>query len=252
MAPKKGGKEPAKKPGKEAVKVSGPPPKPKKIPPPPACFKPEDIARFKEVFKLHDEENIDKVPIDDIGIMLRRIGFNPKTAELQELFAKILEDDLVDQVEFHEFLFMIEAKMAMGDDFEVVIVNAMRDLGHDDEETGLVDFEKFREELMTWGEPLVDIEFMDWIKLCMKDKTYNIEDGTFRYIKFIENMNMRDRRFFPEPINYFKLDQKTLAAMAMQKAQEEKEAEEKKAAEKRAREEAKRQRMIAEGLIPPD
>lgn len=60
MAPKKGGKEPAKKPGKEALKI-GPPPKPKKIPPPPACFKPEDIARFKEVFKLHDTENIDKV-----------------------------------------------------------------------------------------------------------------------------------------------------------------------------------------------
>lgn len=209
------------------------------------------LVSFKRA-SLHILIVIIQVPIVDIGIMLRRIGFNPKTAELQELFARILEDDLVDQVEFHEFLFMIEAKMAMGDDFESVIVNAIRDLGHDDEETGFVDFEKFREELMTWGEPLNEIEFMDWIKLSIKDKTYNIEDGTLKYLKFAENMNTRDRRFFPEPVNYFKLDQKTLAAMAAQKAQEEKEAEEKKATEKRAREEVKRQRMIAEGLIPPD
>lgn len=37
------------------------PPPPKKIPPPPACFKADEIAYFKEIFKLFDEENIDKV-----------------------------------------------------------------------------------------------------------------------------------------------------------------------------------------------
>lgn len=37
------------------------PPPPKKIPPPPACFKAEEIANFKVIFKLYDEENIDKV-----------------------------------------------------------------------------------------------------------------------------------------------------------------------------------------------
>lgn len=47
----------------------GPPPKPKKIPPPPACFSPEDLARFKEVFKAHDEDNIDKV----LAIIVKRL-----------------------------------------------------------------------------------------------------------------------------------------------------------------------------------
>ncbi|XP_075979035.1 uncharacterized protein LOC142978456 [Anticarsia gemmatalis] len=254
MGPKKGKEKPGKG-GKEAPAAKGamgPPPKPKKIPPPPACFRPEDIARFKEVFKLHDEDNIDKVPIDDIPIMLRRLGFNPKTAEVQSMFEQFLEDDLVDTVEFHEFLFMIEAKMGMGDDFEIGIVRAIRDLGHDDEETGFVDFETFREELMSWGEPLGEVEFMDWIKLAIKDKTLNMEDGRFCYGKFIENMNNKDQRFFKEPVNFFKLDQKTLAEMAMKKAQEEKEEQERKEAEKRARDEARRQRMIAEGLLPPD
>lgn len=63
MPPKKGkgkGKDKAPPPGAPA-KPTGPPPKPKRPPPPPASFTNEDIMRFKEMFKLHDEENIDKV-----------------------------------------------------------------------------------------------------------------------------------------------------------------------------------------------
>lgn len=67
MPPKKGKGKDAKAPppgkGKAAI---GPPPKPKKIPPPPACFNAEDLARFKEMFKAHDEENIDKVLVISI------------------------------------------------------------------------------------------------------------------------------------------------------------------------------------------
>ncbi|VVC93682.1 uncharacterized protein LOC126970333 [Leptidea sinapis] len=249
MPPKKGKENPpakAAKPGKVAIL---PPPKPKKVPPPPACFGPDDIAKFKEIYKAHDEENIDKVPLNQIPIMLRKIGFNPKGAEIKELFRLFLEDDLVDTVELHEWYFMIEAKMNWGDDFEVVVTKAFANLSHDDDEVGICDFETLKEELFNWGEPLMDVEFVDFIKLALKDKTYNMEDGTFNYVKFIENMNMKDEKYLKEPINFFKLDQKTLAEMAMKKAQEEREEQERKEAEKRAREEARRQRMIAEGLI---
>ncbi|XP_047027059.1 probable calcium-binding protein CML14 [Helicoverpa zea] len=250
MGPKK--KADIKK--KSALKLvpTGPPPKPKKIPPPPASFTNDDIMRYKEIYKLHDEDNIDKVPLAMIPLMLRKLGFNPKTAEINQLFEMFLEDEFVDTVEFHEWLQMIEAKISWGDDFEAAITKAMAALGHDDEETGFVDFELFRDELMTWGEPLQEIEFMDWIKLALKDKTYNQEDGRFCYGKFVENMNNKDMRYFKEPINYFKLDQKTLAEMAIKKAQEEKQEHERKEAEKKAREEARRQKMIADGLLPPD
>ncbi|CAH0729488.1 unnamed protein product, partial [Brenthis ino] len=250
MPPKKGkGKQP---PPAQAKTLMGPPPKPKKPPPPPACFGPEDLAKFKEMFKAHDEENIDKVKLEAIPLMLRKLGFNPKGAEIKELFRLFLEDDLVDTVEYHEWLFMIEAKMNWGDDFELAVTKAFAALGHDDDETGVADLEVLREELMTWGEPLSEIEFVDWLRLAIKDKTYNPEDGTVQYDKFIENMNAKDERYIKEPINFFKLDQKTLAEMAMKKAQEEREEQEKKDAEKRAREEARTQRMIAEGLIPSD
>ncbi|KAG6460328.1 hypothetical protein O3G_MSEX011928 [Manduca sexta] len=173
MPPKKGKeKEPP-----APVKATGPPPKPRKPPPPPACFSNEDIAKFKEIFKAFDEDNIDKVPIEAIPTMLRKLGFNPKGEEIKQLFVMFLEDDLVDTVEFFEWLFMVEAKMNWGDDFEAAILKAFAAIGHDDEETGFVDFEVLREELMTWGEPLSEIEFMDWIKLAMKDKTYNPEDA---------------------------------------------------------------------------
>ncbi|CAG4950816.1 unnamed protein product [Colias eurytheme] len=250
MPPKKGkgkGKEPP-----PPAKATGPPPKPKKPPPPPACFGPDDLAKFKELFKAMDEENIEKVKIEQIPYMLRKLGFNPKTAEIKELFRLFLEDDLVDTVEYHEWLFMIEAKMNWGDDFELAVTKAFAALAHDDEEVGIADFELLREELTVWGEPLTEIEFVDWIKLAIKDKTYNPEDGTFNYVKFIENMNAKDEKYIKEPINFFKLDQKTLAEMAMKKAQEEKAEQEKKEADRRAREEAKRQKMIADGLIPPD
>ncbi|CAH2257407.1 caltractin-like [Pararge aegeria] len=232
--------------------AAGPAPKPKKPPPPPACFSPEDLAKFKELYKEFDEDNTEKIPLSKIPVMLRKLGFNPKGAEIKELFKQFLEDEFVDTVEYHEWLFMIEAKMNWGDDFELAVTKAFADVGHDDEETGKVDLELLRQELMTWGEPLSEIEFTDWIRLAMKDKTYNPEDGSFNYVKFIENMNAKDEKYTQEPINFFKLDQKTLAAMAMKKAQEEREEQERKEAEKRAREEAKRQRMIAEGLIPTD
>ncbi|CAG9793694.1 unnamed protein product [Diatraea saccharalis] len=239
MPPKKGkkGKEP---PPPTPGKATGPPPKPKKIPPPPACFTTEDLLRFKEMFKAHDEENIDK------------LGFNPKTAEIQQLFTMFLEDDLVDTVELHEWYQMIEAKMNWGDDFELAVTKAFAALGHDDDETGVCLLEVLKEELMSWGEPLSEIEFVDWVRLAIKDKTFNIEDGSFLYTKFIENMNNKDDKYIKEPINFFKLDQKTLAEMAMKKAQEEKAEQEKKEAERRMREEARRQKMIADGLLPPD
>lgn len=184
--------------------------------------------------------------------MLRKVGLNPKTTEIQKLFETFLEDELVDTVELHEWYQMIEAKMIMGDDFELAITKALAALGHDDEETGLVDFELLRTELMTWGEPLTEIEFADWIRMATRDKTYNPETGQLCILKFVENMNDKDDRFFKEPINYFKLDQKTLAEMAVKKAAEEKLEQEKKEAEKRARDEARRQKMIADGLIGPD
>lgn len=59
-------------------------------------------------------------------------------------------------------------------------------------------------------------------------------------------------RFFAEPVNFFKLDQKTLAALAIAKAAEEKAEAERKEAERLAKEEQKRLRMIAQGLILED
>lgn len=60
MPPKKGKDAKAAK-GAAAKAAMGPPPKPKKIPPPPACFTTEDLARYKEIFKAHDEEGTEKV-----------------------------------------------------------------------------------------------------------------------------------------------------------------------------------------------
>lgn len=185
--------------------------------------------------------------------MLRKLGFNPKGAQIEQLFKLFLEDELVDTVEYHEWLFMIEAKMNWGDDFEREVTKAMAALGHDDEdESGFAELEVIKQELMTWGEPLSELEFSDWLKIANKDKVFMPDTGLINYVKFIENMNAKDVKYIAEPINFFKLDQKTLAAMAMQKAMEEKAEIERREQERAAREEAKRQKMIADGLLPPD
>ncbi|KAG7296260.1 hypothetical protein JYU34_021375 [Plutella xylostella] len=229
-----------------------PKPKPKKIPPPPKCFTPDDLARFKDLFKLYDEENMGKVPLELIPVMLRKLGFNPKGAEIQQLFAQFLEDELVDTVEYHEFLFMIEAKMNWGDDFEYVVMQAMAVLADDKQEAKVTNLDLIKEELQKWGEPLTDVEFSDWIRLATRDKTYDIQTGSFLYEKFIDNMNTKDAayKFLKEPINYFKLDQKTLAALAQAKAQKEKEEENQRLAVKALKDEARRLKMIADGLLP--
>lgn len=56
----KEGKKPPKVDLVAAIK-NAPPQKPKKIPPPPKCFGPDDLARFKELFKEFDEDSQDKV-----------------------------------------------------------------------------------------------------------------------------------------------------------------------------------------------
>lgn len=67
MAPKKGKNQPkeVKKPVNLKA-VAGEPPKPKKIPPPPKCFINEELMKYKEIYKLHDEDNIDKVPNENV------------------------------------------------------------------------------------------------------------------------------------------------------------------------------------------
>lgn len=117
---------------------------------------------------------------------------------------------------------------------------------------GFVDIEILREELSNWGEPLQEIEFVDLPKVATKEKLLVFETGQLNYPKFIERMNEKDVKFVKEPINFWKLDQKTLAAMAMEKAMAEAAEMEKREAERKAREEAKRQRMIEQGLILPD
>lgn len=186
--------------------------------------------------------------------MLRKLGFNPKPAEIKQLFVQFLEDDLVDTVELHEWYFMVEAKLGWGDDFEAAVIESIKNLGHDEGQDKKVILDVLKEELMNWGDPLTEIEFADWPKVATKDKCYNIETGEFLYEKFVDIINNRDsqNRFIKEPINFFKLDQKTLAEMAMKKAQEEREETERKEAEKKARDEARRLRMIADGLLPPD
>lgn len=55
------------KPGAAAAKAmmaaaaGGPAQKPKKPPPPPACFSPDDLLKFKEIFKEFDEDDSGKV-----------------------------------------------------------------------------------------------------------------------------------------------------------------------------------------------
>lgn len=141
------------------------------------------------------------MPLAVIPVMLRKLGFNPKGAEIQQLFQQFLEDDLVDMVEYHEWLQMIEAKIAMGDDIEAIVTDAMAALGHDDEKQKIVDLELLKTELMTWGEPLEEIEFRDWLKLATKDKTYDVNTGGFAYEKFIENMNAKDTRWVIVEVN---------------------------------------------------
>ncbi|XP_041987093.1 uncharacterized protein LOC121738894 [Aricia agestis] len=248
MPPKKGKKS---KKDKNQKKKIQPPPKPKKIPPPPECFTQDDLNRFKDMFKQHVEEKTEVVLLENIPLMLKKLGFNPKNYEIQELFRLFL-DEFAEFVEYHEWLQMLEAKMSWGDDYEAVVMRAFAFLGKDEEEKGICDFELIREELMKWGEPLEEIEFVDWLAVALRNKTYNVEDKTIQYEKFIQIMNKKDTKYIPEPINYFKLDQKTLAEMAKKKAEEEREEQVRKEAEKIAREEARRQKMIADGLIQPD
>lgn len=99
---------------------------------------------------------------------------------------------------------------------------------------------------------MTEIEFVDLPKIATKEKLLVFETGILTYPKFIETMNERDVKFLKEPVNFWKLDQKTLAAMAMEKAMEERAEMEKREADRKAKEEAKRQRMIEQGLILPD
>ncbi|GBP84858.1 Calmodulin [Eumeta japonica] len=234
MPPKKDkGKGKKEEPPKAAPRPKRePPPPPRKLPRPPKCFTKEDVKFHKALFKSFDEAKNGKIPLPVVPVMLRKVGFNPSPADLEKLFEMFVENKEDDFIELHQWFFMVEAKMKMPDTLEFYVMEACRYLGHDDKKTGVIDVKVLRKELMSWGERLGEDEFAPWIPQCRKEKLLNNKTGEFFYIKFIDVMNSKDHKFFPEPMNYWKLDQRTLAELARKKAEEER-AEQKRLEEER-------------------
>lgn len=122
-------------------------------------FTQEQIQQIQEAFSLFDRDCDGKIPIADLGTVMRSVGASPTEAELQQL-GKELSGQGVSLVDFDGFLplaarfFRSETEKELKEAFRVF----------DKDGKGYVDAKELRHVLTTLGERLTDKEAEQFIR----------------------------------------------------------------------------------------
>ncbi|KAK6127851.1 hypothetical protein DH2020_038420 [Rehmannia glutinosa] len=136
----------------------------------------EQIAEFKEVFKLFDKDNDGSITSKELGTVLRSLGQNPTEAELQEMINEA-DADLNGKIEFHEFLNLMAAQMKDPDSEE-----ALREAFNlfDKDQNGLISAAELHQVMTNLGEKVTDEEVDEMIREADLDG-----DGQVSYEEFV-------------------------------------------------------------------
>lgn len=119
-----------------------------------AQFSEDQIAEFQEAFLLYDQRGDGKIPVHQIGDVLRALGQNPTESEVKKL---IIEHRADDRVTFEVFLPIMQAICSRrSTDTSEDFIEGLRHFDKDG--NGFISSAELRHLLTTLGEKLSDEE----------------------------------------------------------------------------------------------
>lgn len=138
---------------------------------------PEQISEFKEAFLLFDKDGDGNISSKELGTVMRSLGQNPTEAEIRDMIKEV-DTDGNGQIEFNEFMKMMQNKMQEVDsDEEIREAFKVFDKNGD----GFISAAELRHVMTNLGEKLTDEEVNEMIKEADLDG-----DGQINYEEFVK------------------------------------------------------------------
>lgn len=82
----------------------------KKVPQAADIMSPKQISEYKETFKLFDNNKNERMEFNELGKLMRTLGYNPSEKELTSLFNEF-DTEGCGYLEFNQFCLLMHKKM---------------------------------------------------------------------------------------------------------------------------------------------
>jgi calmodulin len=145
----------------------------------PGVFTPEQRENFKNAFDAFDEDRDDRVAVDQLGKLIRAVGFNPLPEEVEDM----IEDIGGSTFTFDAFLYIIFRHSREADP-EGELVDSFRVF--DKGGTGRLELDLVRRILHNLKQPFTDDQIDEL--LSDGDVDLEIDQGTLNYAKLVKRM----------------------------------------------------------------
>ena len=140
----------------------------------------DDIAlqELRETFDLFDKDNDGYLQLAEFRKVIRSTGINPSEADFQAMIDLV---EIENKISFTQFIQCIRADIRKMDR-EEDLVRAFQVF--DELNKGVVNQTTLKECLKSMGEPLTDVEYMEFTKLAKVPPTGDIDYRAYSYTLF--------------------------------------------------------------------
>jgi len=139
-------------------------------------FNADQVADFRECFKLFDKDGNGALPCRELATVMRSLGPNPTDIELRDML-KSLNKDINANVSFEEFMGLMKGQFQKGLGTEEDLRDAFKTFDKDNK--GFVTVNELKAILTSIGDRLTGEEVEDLMKMADLDG-----DGKMNYSEF--------------------------------------------------------------------
>ncbi|CAF1110887.1 unnamed protein product [Adineta steineri] len=143
------------------------------------CYSNEQLNNYQEIFSFFDRYNTGEIHVNELGLIIRSIGFDPSEIKIKEIQEEYIQNGL-DKINFQQFLQILISFTNEIDD-EIDIIEAFRIF--DKEGQGFIIKEELLHIMTHLGEKLSIEEAEE----MMNDADIYC-DGKIRYEEFVKIM----------------------------------------------------------------
>mmetsp|Transcript_100693 Transcript_100693/g.282187 ORF Transcript_100693/g.282187 Transcript_100693/m.282187 type:complete len:150 (-) Transcript_100693:89-538(-) len=139
----------------------------------------EQIAEFRETFKIFDEDGDNMLSERELGTLLNALGTHPTESDLTHMFREVNREQ-EGMIDFPDFLSLMARKMK-DSDAEEELIEAFKVFDRDG--NGFISAAELRHVMTNLGEKLTDEEVDEMIREADVDG-----DGQINYEEFVKMM----------------------------------------------------------------